>query len=110
MTNPVIASMISILTPPGVWIKGTLCTTASGDDAVEVDKADCFCLFGAEIRAERLHPRIDRSKANYFVRRAIRELFPGRSDDSVPQFNDHPATTHADVLAVLNRALEMDKR
>ena len=37
----------------------------------------------------------------------ICELFPHRHKGTIPSFNDHPETTHEDVLRVLRRAREL---
>lgn len=110
-TAQVLAQVHTILAKPGVWIQGSLCASSQGDTSVPLDKADCFCLYGAECRAlidTEIKPTEARNLGTY-LRMAIRELFPDR-DDTIPRFNDDPRTTHADVLAVVVRAQELASR
>lgn len=119
-TNPIIAGMLGLLAEPAAWTKHASAGIRTKTGEVEtVDElspdATCFCLTGARARV-----RYDLSITSTFtfpfpiettrvLHRAIRELFPDRVSENrtfsaIVSFNDHPDTTHADVLAVLTKA------
>lgn len=101
-----IKDIIATLTQPHAWIKGSYARTAQGRTiGPECQNAVCFCLQVAAIRAGALTPN---NRAIYPILQAIRELFPERGGHGIPVFNDHPETTHADVLRVLHRAREIE--
>lgn len=101
-----IEDIIATLTHPSAWIKGANARTAQGRTiGSQCTNAVCFCIGGAAIRAGALTPN---DRALYPILQAIRELFPERGGHGIPVFNDHPETTHADVLRVLHRAREIE--
>src|SRR5262245_11868768 len=63
------------------------------------DKDGCFCLVGAMQAVE------GRKLLNPIILRAIRDV-DGKRYWRIESFNDHPRTTHTDVLRVLRRARE----
>lgn len=74
-------------------------------------RAVCWCSVGALYSAADIDEddAIEASvKAEQILVRAATELFPDRIRGHmgvVPNFNDHPSTTHGDVLAVYDRAI-----
>lgn len=94
---------------PEQWCKGALGKTVNGVGVEAIDKrAVAFCLMGAymtpeigtHIRSAYNSPERDRLLA---VHRAVSAHIPDHR--FVPDFNNDPATTHADVLAVYDRAI-----
>lgn len=107
-----IERVIETLTPPGSWIQGNFARTTPAGRTIgpSAPGANCWCLVGAIIRADADADGLEaRDQAYQFVVLAAQELFPKRIGISgIPVFNDHPDTTHADVLRVLNRARELE--
>lgn len=68
-----------------------------------VDKATCFCAWGAVSAVMGTYSSCAHSAATFVLKDAIREHteFIG-----IPSFNDDPETTHADVLRMFNRAIK----
>ncbi len=91
-----------LLEDPDNWIQGRLSANRM-NETCEIDHhtACRFCLMGAVVRAkiELGHRDVD----------AIRVLWDTSSEvndhGAVYQFNDHPKTTHEDVLRVLDSAI-----
>jgi hypothetical protein len=87
-----------LLSTPDRWIKGQ---SRANKDGFWVDREDpsvCkWCLLGAVT-----HSGLDFDDSVSRINRAVNRLFPHRGHDA--DFNDHPKTTHADVLAVLREA------
>lgn len=90
-----------LLSDPEKWAKEDFAYTADEAPVHPLDPAaTCFCLLGALERVTR-----NRDGLAYLdARQAIRGMLPGEHD-CVPEFNDDPDTTHADVLAVLDKAI-----
>ncbi|WP_037500667.1 DUF6197 family protein [Sphingomonas jaspsi] len=97
-----------ILADPEHWTKDSF---ARDDNGYFIDPTEpvarCFCLDGALIRAaHELHPEVNTSNPYRFgeYRDAADRLsnFAGRNH---LQFNDDPETTHADVLALIDKAI-----
>lgn len=61
--------------------------------------ACCFCINGAIIRASR-NVRSDTLKA--LLRKALSKPW-----ETITKFNDHPDTTHTDVMAFFDRAIAL---
>ena len=98
------------ISDPGRWTKNELARERNGVSVPSWDDAACqwcaigaaWCEAGAALGA--LHPAID-ALAN-----AAQELFPERIVGiawRVSTVNDHPETTHADVLRVYDRAISL---
>ena len=66
-----------------------------------------FCIAGAcaEILAISAIPLVDEGWLDDILNSCVSRLFPCRSDHYIP-FNDHQATTKADVIAVLHCGAE----
>jgi hypothetical protein len=112
-TNPIIAGMLGLLAEPDAWTKHASAGIRTKTGEVEtVDErspdATCFCLTGARARVRHDLGATSTIATTHALHRAIRELFPDRVSENrisaIVSFNDHPDTTHADVLAVLTKA------
>lgn len=94
----------ALIDSPEKWIKGRFAVdklglTTSYDDP----RATCFCAVGA-CRRYCFRGDLDEALPESFV--AL-----GKKASPVVEFNDHPDTTHADVMALFDRAIalaEMD--
>ena len=83
-----IDKVIELLCPEDRWCKGTLRSSDGGR-----------CLVGAMLEAEA------RTLLTPVLLQAIRET-AGRRHRRIEVFNDAPSTTHAQLMAVLDRARE----
>lgn len=86
----VIDRIIGMLFRPDQWCK------------IELERSDgAHCIMGALWHCQaQSHNKVRQS-----ILVAIQQLFPDRLHaESVMCFNDHPDTTHADVMAVISRA------
>jgi hypothetical protein len=108
-----ILSITKLLAEEEHWTQRAFARTKTGRVIGPYTKgAACWCLEGAVY-----HVTKDEASAASFIalRGAVTELFPERgvpSDGigiSIAAFNDHPDTTHADVLRVLARAQELEQ-
>lgn len=103
----------TLLKDPTTWTKEVHARNASGTETTVLgDTARCFCLSGAMHRVEQTDPEEAATSDHILVNRlldaAAKELFPDRLEGDGGQFvnfNDHDKTTHADVLAVIDRAI-----
>lgn len=87
------------------WTKGALALDTAGEHTHPRDHDACkWCLVGA-VEASSDHDS-EWFPALLPVTNAMRDLNAGRPG-YYGEFNDHSATTHADVLAVLDRAIEL---
>jgi hypothetical protein len=112
----VITDAYKLISSKSAWIKGVYAQTAGGRDAnpVTTRSATCFCSAGAVYHAGKSwggneDPSVQTAERS--LRQAIKELFPERSlyGGSPIPFNDHDATTHADVKKVFKRAIQIVK-
>ncbi|WMT88237.1 hypothetical protein NO932_06410 [Pelagibacterium sp. 26DY04] len=76
----------------------------------EHNGGSCLCAMDACDKAIEKHGLI--YQEGFRIHRAIEEALPasftardGATDDPVAQFNDHPDTTHADIMALFDRAI-----
>lgn len=104
----ILSATRNLLSDPKAWIKGAYANRddawITGAPAWANPNAHCWCLSGAAQRSgAKLLPKQDEPDAFGFIERAIGE------GALIPEFNDDPSTTHADVLAVLDRAIELAK-
>ncbi|MFM7009063.1 MAG: hypothetical protein ACKO0Z_06970 [Betaproteobacteria bacterium] len=85
------------------WIKGTRFRPADPDK----DKPDAFCLLGAISHAAySFGVEDDNDEIEYELLPLTTDIVRAVIDGGIMTFNDHPGTTHADVLAVLDKAIE----
>lgn len=99
MTNDTVEKLRAakaLIDTPEKWTKGTLARDSIGISVlVRSDDAVCFCVLGALGRAAtETGPHVW----------AIRDSLPAPYL-AVSKFNDDPTTTHADVMALFDRAI-----
>lgn len=82
---------------PEAWTKGAIARTSDDERTLARDpQATCWCALGA-IAAER------GGEVHHPAWQAVQQQLP--AGESIGSFNDHPDTTHADVLALFDRAI-----
>lgn len=92
----------ALIDTPDKWTKGVWARDADGADVSvdDVSAAVCFCSFGACKMAVGFDNCVDDMML------ALGGAIPeGSAAVSTPSFNDHPDTTHADVMALFDRAI-----
>jgi hypothetical protein len=96
----IIDRMAEILAKPEGWTKHAYARIEEVEISCKWDRATCFCLDGALIYAsEKLGAYGEGLElAEVAIRDTIQERTGRRG---LVQFNDAPATTHADILIVL---------
>ncbi len=88
---------------PECWTKGALARNAAGTELIiGRESAVCWCAFGATEAANAGNNDHEASDAERSADNALRSLVPNRD---VPSFNDAATTTHADILALFDRAI-----
>lgn len=90
------------LSDPKRWTKGSLFRTRKGE-AVTRPLAACACLTGALLIATDGTATSERREAFDASVKLVEGLLNGAP---ISVFNDDPDTTHADILAVLDKAIE----
>lgn len=90
------------LSDPARWSKGAWGRDASGTEARDARLACSFCLVGAICQTYDSPTEIDAALKK--LREIIARRYRGEGAPSVVLFNDHPDTTHADILSVLDEA------
>ena len=100
--------MRQLLKAPESWIKGSYAKTGEfGYEAEpESKEATCFCLLGAARKVASSDKALFCDV--YFAIRQMVRLFhveSVRSTAPIPDFNDAPKTTHADILEFLGVAI-----
>lgn len=106
----------SRLADPTAWCKANGAEDREGRMVAAYSKTACaWCLFGALIADSTDKFALDKpaSTADALVIEAINQRWPERVTEFTGLeevgFNDHPQTTHDDVMAVLDVALELAK-
>lgn len=90
---------------PKRWTKGDTALDSRGERVGARDAtACCWCSMGALSAAGAIVPTGD-DPATCMLRRCIMPRKPYGA--SLVEFNDAPATTHADVMALFERAIAM---
>lgn len=87
----------ALIDTPEKWGKGDF-TPAPG----------CFCTFGAIAAINGFRFGVDKYPPTYAEDMAIARCLPegwAARVDVVPDFNDDPSTTHADIMALFDRAI-----
>lgn len=109
MQNEVLAVLRAareLIAVPAHWTKGVAAMNADGYevDALCVD-ATCFCTVGALNRATRTQEAA--AERAYDLYKAARERLVNKAlrGSGLVDFNDHPGTTHEDVLAMFDAAI-----
>jgi hypothetical protein len=106
-TSAVLREMRAFLDDPSHWVQGHYWLDAEGND-VEVAQAVACCLSGASTKAVYDLSSIweNEAEADRRVRQAVQE---GTEFTNTISFNDDSETTHQQVLAVLDRAIELEE-
>lgn len=104
----------SVIAARSHWTKGANARDEQSQVVSFVNKdAASFCMAGAKYKALRkwfpdnMAPYTVDAGTTDLLNAAARQLFPSRIQHSYTTFNDHPATTHKDVLAVYDLAINM---
>lgn len=84
----------ALIASPENWCQGKLFARKDGTTCLFSDNADCFCALGACIRAGAPDA-------------ALAACLPACWHGRLTKFNDYPGRTHAEVLAVFDKAIEL---
>jgi hypothetical protein len=87
----------ALIEAPARWTKGSFARDADGGAYPGKGKEVCWCFAGAIFKAA--NNDADGIAAERFITNVT-------GISNIRRFNDHPTTTHADVLAVFDRAIE----
>ena len=92
----------ALIATPESWIKGRSAQDANGVPAGPFDEGACkFCTVGAMTCAS--------GQTLTEARASILRAHLPKPFDNLVNFNDHPDTTHADVLALFDRAIAYEE-
>ena len=86
----------ALIDTPAKWVRGDYRDTVTG----------CMCAIGSVARAMELSP--GKVEASTFEGKALALALPEgweRDTVAIVEFNDDPTTTHADVMAMFDRAI-----
>ena len=104
-TIDVLKATRALIDTPEKWTKGAYARDARGRVVGWLDPgASCFCVQGAFHKA--LGHLGDSSFEVWHER--VSDAFPAHFN-SVQEYNDHPDTTHADIMAVFDRAIAAEE-
>lgn len=108
-TREVLVEARRILTPDGAWTQGVLARDATGAEVgYDDDTATCWCVDGAvTLAADEGDGRNDPSWSAAWE--ALKEVAPGDWNVALIDWNDAPGRTQAEVLALLDRAIENEE-
>jgi hypothetical protein len=91
-----------LIEPPGAWTQGAFARAADGASVVSTDPlAVCWCASGA---ISKVTGSIS-SEAVFVVREALRKHLP----DFIARWNDDPARTQPEVVAMLREAAKAER-
>lgn len=100
-----------LIASPDKWIQGSWGATADSGPTHQNHRPCRFCVWGAvKVAAGAYGDSFDREsyQKSYVAWRAVeRMLAPGLTGGV--QYNDLPTTTHADILALLDRAITAEE-
>lgn len=104
-TREVLVAARALIDTPEKWTKDRAYALDSVGHRVSSynDDAVAFCVDGAAARA--VDDETGGSKLYDQVRQALKRALPAGYERSIWAFNDDPATTHADVLALFDAAI-----
>jgi hypothetical protein len=111
MSNPILVRARELIADPANWVKGEYAQGSLADPATH-----CFCLIGAVDRAVLEKAGLENYEdcdENILISEAESDLeaiaaiqkLQSNLDGLVSDFNDDPETTHADVLALLDKVI-----
>ena len=87
------------------WTKGAMARDKNGAPCESGGTPVCWCASGAIMMCELKKRSADSEGAM----RYLREALPPWAMRNVPQFNDNSHTTHAEVLAAFDKAIDLAK-
>ena len=91
----------ALIATPETWTRDFMARTKSGRQiGAASENAQCWCCIGAILNVS----------GGLFTEASLRAedlLFDAIPDVSIPDFNDNPNTTHADVMAAFDRAIKL---
>ncbi|MFM7009062.1 MAG: hypothetical protein ACKO0Z_06965 [Betaproteobacteria bacterium] len=91
-----------IIAAPGAWTKGKDAINEKGEGVNPKSPNACaFCSYGAVLREVPLGE-------HFRVIDILREALP-KGYEMISLYNDHSITSHDDVLALFDRAIEISK-
>ena len=109
-TTKVLEDVRALLSDRGAWVQGDFAVSKDGTPTpLSCSSACAWCLIGALHKVTQPFNCEDDSNAYHAIHLAIREE-TGSGISDIVDFNDHPSTTHADVLRVLDRAIEISQQ
>lgn len=91
----------ALIDAPEKWTREAFARNAQGVPTI-LRKATCFCALGALDFAGHVALAYDESAEDL-----LKDAVPTRFMNSITAFNDHPDTTHADVMALFDRAIAL---
>ena len=98
-----------LISDPKKWTKGAMGRKRNGDAVVadDVKSIDVvkWCMSGALRKAANKDDNIYANVYWYCV-----DSIPTQENESLHRFNDHPSTTHQDVMSVFDRAISKADR
>lgn len=96
----------ALIDMPEKWTKGEYARGKSGGRVKALGRAPvCFCALGALGRAG-CHDPADIGFSEGATWLAYQTLIRATPNRMVFEYNDDPATTHADIMALFDRAIE----
>jgi hypothetical protein len=110
----------AVISDPKNWIKGEM-AKASRKDRYGIHannpSANCFCALGAVHLAIPSYEPIEklrRKLVKHYLEKAVVAIAPRMKmsiwGGKIPQFNDNPRTTHAKVMGLFDKAIEMAEK
>ncbi len=101
-TMDALIALKTLLAEPPSWTKGKSARNAEGNRTEPTrDDAVCWCLLGAIYR-------ITNYDCNLFI--VINNIMRGLvNNTAITAYNDNPTTTHADILKLIDAAIEQQK-
>lgn len=100
----------ALIQDPTKWIQGSMAKNAQGEAVGGVKEGACqFCAIGAIwFVTPGLNYGAEERKAIRYMRAACHAKDPNEDDnDKIIMFNDHPKTTHADVMKKFDKAIQL---
>jgi hypothetical protein len=107
--HQVLKAARALIADPKHWTQGELARDADGNPEDEYQpEAVCFCSVGALMRAARVVGD-DLNEARFGAFTQVGNITLDLRGLTIVEFNDAEDTTHADVLAVFDKAIEATK-
>ena len=105
----ILESAKSILESESVWIQGKGAVNPIMEEVESTDESACkWCLSGA-IRKAMHHSKCDVIRIRV-VEFPVVHILEGQGYTHLIHFNDDPNTTHKDVMAILNKSIDLSRQ